>query len=179
MRLAGQFLFQAAAVDIFHDDEGSAGLLENIEYLHDIGVLKRGGQQGLAAEAVQVVDGQIDRVLENLDGDGFLQARMVGLVDNPHTALAQLVGEQEFAEPRMRGGRRRFNGVERLQTGFHGPIGSGPSLGLTRLVGSFLNRGTSGRLGHDICSARRRSGRTSVASVTILAGSRRQTSANP
>ncbi len=34
LRLAGQFLFQAAAVDIFHDDEGSAGLLENIEYLH-------------------------------------------------------------------------------------------------------------------------------------------------
>ncbi len=78
------------ALDVLHDEVVVAVDLAGVDRVDDVVVRELGGDLGLALEPLDefLVLGQ--GVEQDLDGDDPVDARLPGLVDDPHRALAEL-----------------------------------------------------------------------------------------
>ena len=79
------------ALDVFHHEVVVAVDLAGVDRVDDVVVRELGGDLGLAVEPLDefLVLGQ--GVEQDLDGDDPVDARLLGLVDDPHRALAELL----------------------------------------------------------------------------------------
>ncbi len=81
---------QGLAFEILHDQEVGAVLRADVVKRADIGMLKCGNGFGLALHALFQfrVGGKMGR--QDLDGNGAIEAGVLGAIDFSHTARAQL-----------------------------------------------------------------------------------------
>ena len=84
---------EGGAVDELHDDEVDIALAVEVVHTHDVGVAESGHGARLAAEAADEggVDGEV--AVEDLEGDGAVEAGVTGLVDGGHAAAADQGGD--------------------------------------------------------------------------------------
>ena len=89
-RPLGDAGFEAFALDQGHRQEGLAIGLADFVDRADVGMIESGGGLGFAKETGfgLVVAKQVRR--QELQRDGALEARVLGLVDDAHAALAEL-----------------------------------------------------------------------------------------
>ena len=86
-------MVERAAGDELHHDEVGAILAADVVNGDDVGMIQGGGGLGFLDEA-QLAVGVGDLVgRQNLDRDKAVQLRIAGLVDDAHTALAQLLDD--------------------------------------------------------------------------------------
>ena len=84
-------LLEALPLDELHRDEGLPLVLVDLVYRADIGMVERGGGLRLVHEAGLglLVAGELG--MEELEGDGAIELRVLGLVHDAHPALAELL----------------------------------------------------------------------------------------
>ena len=100
-----QALGQSLAFEILHHQEVGAVLRADVVKRADIGMLKRGNGFGLALHALFQfrVRGKMRR--QNLDGDGAVEACVLGAIDFAHAASAERRKDFVRTELRARGKR--------------------------------------------------------------------------
>ena len=78
------------AVEVFHDEEGAAGVLADVIDSADVGVVQGGGGLGFAAKSLErlAVLGEFFR--QEFQGNEATETGVLGLVDDAHAAAAQL-----------------------------------------------------------------------------------------
>ena len=72
-------------------DERQAVDLADLVDLDDVGMAEPGDGLGLDPEAGEVVGAGLAAAADHLEGDQAVQARLPGLVDDPHAAFAELL----------------------------------------------------------------------------------------
>ena len=92
-RAPGDAMLQRRPVEELHDEERAAVLLADIVDGADVGVIQRRRGARLAAESGQGLGivGEVRR--QELQRDEALQPRILGFVDDAHSAAAQLLGD--------------------------------------------------------------------------------------
>jgi hypothetical protein len=106
-RAFGDEVLEGVALEKFHGDEGASGIafaglkrdFANVVNGADVGVIERGGGLRFAAEAGEGLRVAGDGVGEEFQGDEALEARVLGLIDDAHSATAEL-----FCDEVMRDG---------------------------------------------------------------------------
>ncbi len=111
-------LVEPLALDQLHDVERELALTPDLEDRHDVGVVHPCRRLGLAAEPLQGPAVAHYAFGQDFQGHTAAQADLLGLVDGPHAAPAELAEDPVVAqstEPaldRIPAGRRRL-GVDR------------------------------------------------------------------
>ena len=92
-RLAGDPIPQRPPLHQLHGDEGLPLVLVDVVDGADAGVVEGGGRVGLPLEAFERlrVAGEVRG--QELEGDETTELRILGLVDDPHAAAAQLLDD--------------------------------------------------------------------------------------
>jgi hypothetical protein len=102
----GDDLFQPLALDQLHGVEADVSIPTHLEDRHDMGVVQPGRRLRLAAEpllGLWVVDQMTG---EDLQGHPAAQGHLLGLVDHPHPAPADLAQDPVVADlAKVRGDR--------------------------------------------------------------------------
>jgi hypothetical protein len=89
LRLAGEVAIQAAPLDEFHGEVGSAQVLADLVDLHDVGVLHTCRRLRLDTEAGPFLRAGQGAVADQLERDQPLQTHLLRLEDDAHAAPAQ------------------------------------------------------------------------------------------
>jgi len=97
-RLADDFLFQAATLDVFHGQERPVVVLAHLMDLHDVRVLQPGSDRGFLEEPCPLLVPHVRRS-NHLQGDDPVQLDLPGLVDHPHAAAADFFKQLIRANP--------------------------------------------------------------------------------
>ena len=86
---AGDGVFQRGAFEIFHGDEGFAGVFADIVDRADVGMAERGGRFGFAAETLEglAIAGEI--IGQEFQRDKTIEARVFCFVDDAHSSTAK------------------------------------------------------------------------------------------
>ena len=84
-------VLEGLAVEQFHDDEALALMLANLVNGADVGMVERGRGAGFAAETLDRLRVLGNLVGQKLQGDKAAQGDVLGLIDDPHAAAAQLL----------------------------------------------------------------------------------------
>ena len=100
LRSFGDYIAERPPVDILHHDEAAVAMLRDFVDRADVGVIERRGRPGFIEE--QPADVELIRWMDELDGDGALQARVEGAIDDAHAAGAQDVFDFIMPEPVVR-----------------------------------------------------------------------------
>ena len=87
---------QALPLDEFERQVRPPFVLADLVDLHDMGMLEAGDRLRLAPEAVELSGRGVGTREQHLEGDQAVQPELPGLVDDPHSAPAQL-GEDFIA----------------------------------------------------------------------------------
>lgn len=83
-------VLESPALDKFHRDEGSAVVFIDLVDRADVGMVEGGRRPGFVYEAGLGVFIAREIGVEELEGDGPFELRVLGLVDHAHPALAEL-----------------------------------------------------------------------------------------
>src|SRR5713101_1012562 len=92
-RTAGNHWLQRHAIQEFHGYEGTAVLLANVVNRADVGMVQCGCGLGFALKTGECLRVTGNLLGQELEGDEAMQPRILGLVDNTHTASAQLLDD--------------------------------------------------------------------------------------
>lgn len=88
--VGAEHVVEVVALEQLHcEEDGAARGLAEVGDLHDVGVADLRGGLGLAAEAVAELGIGGEPGGEDLDGDLGAEAKVLGLVDGAHAALAE------------------------------------------------------------------------------------------
>ena len=87
----GNVVLEGFAFQIFHGDIGSSIFLANVVNRADIGMIQCRRGLRLALETAECLRIAGDLVGEKFQGDEAVQARILGLVNDPHPAAAQFL----------------------------------------------------------------------------------------
>ena len=83
-------MLQRPPLQQLHDNELLTFVLVNVVDGADIGVVQGGGGSGFTPEALQGLRVAGKLLGQELEGDHTAQAHILGLVDHPHAAAAEL-----------------------------------------------------------------------------------------
>ena len=89
---------EALALDELHHVVGRFVLLADAEDRHDVGMVQLGGGPGLALEPPPLLDVSERLRGQDLEGDVPAERDLLGLVDDPHAAAADLAEDAIVAE---------------------------------------------------------------------------------
>src|SRR6266849_26402 len=92
-RTAGNHWLQRHAIQEFHGYEGTAVLLANVVNRADVGMVQCGCGLGFALKTGECLRVTGNLLGQELEGDEAMQPRILGLVDNTHTASAELLDD--------------------------------------------------------------------------------------
>jgi hypothetical protein len=97
-RVAMNMLAQGLAVNEFHGDERTMILLANVVDGANAGVVESGSGVGFAAKALQSL-GILRHVFgQKLEGDGAVQASVLGFVDHTHSASTEFFNDAKVRD---------------------------------------------------------------------------------
>src|SRR6185369_1936919 len=83
-------VLQRHAIEKLHDNECLAGLLTDIVYRANVGVIECRGSFGLSTKTAQCLRIVGDFIREELQGYEAVQSRILGLVNHTHPPSTQL-----------------------------------------------------------------------------------------
>ena len=112
-----QDLRQAAALDELHRVVMNVAVAANGEDRHDVGMVQPRDGLGFAAEALHRLKVGHGREPQHLERHFALERRLLGLVDNPHAAAADLTDDAELAQGRRAEGRRAGRSLDEIDPG--------------------------------------------------------------
>ena len=95
----GQNVVQPDALDVLHYVVVIAVVMSHTEDRHDVGVVQPGGRLGLALESLQLLRFEEQLPGQHLDRHPAAQRLLLGLVDDPHPAPADLANDAKIAQP--------------------------------------------------------------------------------
>jgi hypothetical protein len=100
-----QAVGKSLALEIFHDQEVGVVLCADVVKSTDIGVLKRGNSFGFTLHALLQfrIRGKMRR--QNFDGDGAVEASVLGTINLSHTARTE--GRENFVRAEFGAGDKR------------------------------------------------------------------------
>src|SRR5260370_37643243 len=106
-RLAGDQLFEALTLEIFHNDKGSAARFGHFVNGDDVGVLQAAGRASLAVKAFQQVAAFRNSGSYRLDGDSASDERIAGFEHQTHGSAADFLEDFVSANPLYYGFRHK------------------------------------------------------------------------
>src|SRR5262245_14054491 len=103
-RFFGDYIAERPPLDILHDDEAAVAVVRDFVDCADVGVIERRGRPGLTENSP--ADVELVRGIDELDGDGALQSRVEGAIDDAHAAGAEDAFDFIVSEAVVRSERR-------------------------------------------------------------------------
>ena len=92
-RTVADHVLECSARQKFHDQERAAFLLANVINRADVGMVQSRSRLGFTAKALQRLPVLCQVVGKKLERDKAAQPRVLGFVDDAHTAAAQLLND--------------------------------------------------------------------------------------
>jgi hypothetical protein len=108
-RLAGDQLFQALTLQIFHDNKGSAVRFSQLVNGNDVGVLQAARRAGLAVKALQQIAVFRNSGSYCFDGDGPSDKRIAAFEHHTHGSAADFLEDFVSANPLYYGFRHKHH----------------------------------------------------------------------